>query len=45
METFKNVVVSNLIGCVVVTGACVGIVGASLALCGISALGLILAGG
>lgn len=45
METFKHVVICNLIGCAMVTGACLGIVGASLGLCGISALGLLYVGG
>lgn len=45
MELFKKILISNLIGCLFVGGACVGIVGGSLVLCGVSALGLMYVGG
>lgn len=45
MELFKNILISNILGAVIVVGAVLGIVGGSLALCGASAVGLLLVGG
>ncbi|MEK2646642.1 hypothetical protein [Bdellovibrio sp. BCCA] len=45
METFKNVIVGNVLGAVMVAGAAIGIVGSSMVICGACAIGLILVGG
>lgn len=45
MEILKNVLVGNVLGAVMVTGAAIGIVGGSLVICAACTLGLILAGG
>ncbi|WP_291516703.1 hypothetical protein [Bdellovibrio sp. ArHS] len=45
METFKNIVVGNVLGYVMVAGAAFGIVGGSFVICGAALVGLLLAGG
>lgn len=45
MEMVRNIVAGGLIGTAIVIGACVGIVGGSLVLCGLSMVGLWIAGG
>lgn len=45
MRMVKNIVVSNVIGAIMVVGACVGIVGGSMVLCGAAMVGLWISGG
>lgn len=45
MEMVKHIAISGAIGTVMVVGACIGIVGGSMVLCGAAVAGLWLTGG
>lgn len=45
MKLLKRIVMANVLGMILVAGAIIGIVGGSLVICGVSAMGLIIAGG
>lgn len=45
MKLLKRIVIANVLGMILVAGAIIGIVGGSLVICGVSAMGLIIAGG
>ncbi|MDG0816908.1 hypothetical protein [Bdellovibrio svalbardensis] len=45
MGLLKKIVYSNAIGFFMIVGACVGIVGGSMVICGASVIGLLLSGG
>ncbi|MFM6930221.1 MAG: hypothetical protein ACKOX6_17255 [Bdellovibrio sp.] len=45
MKLLKRIVIGNVLGIFLIGGAIVGIVGGSMVICGVSAFGLMLAGG